>query len=72
MASVEIPADFATVLNEAWEETRKVPGHLAENEARFLGLLAGCVPARGTIVEIGRLNQDDIVEVEGTFYAPLT
>jgi 2-iminobutanoate/2-iminopropanoate deaminase len=23
-----------------------------------------------TIVEVGRLNQDDIVEVEGTFYAP--
>ena len=53
MASVEIPADLETVLNDAWEETRKVPGHLAENEARFLGLLAACVPARGTIVEIG-------------------
>jgi 2-iminobutanoate/2-iminopropanoate deaminase len=24
-----------------------------------------------TIVEVGRLNQDDIFEVEGTFYAPM-
>ncbi len=53
MASIEIPADLETVLNDAWAETRKVPGHLEENEARFLGLLAAYVPARGTIVEIG-------------------
>jgi predicted O-methyltransferase YrrM len=53
LAAIKIPADLETVLNEAWEETRKVPGHLAENEARFLGLLAACVPASGTIVEIG-------------------
>ena len=30
----------------------------------------GPYPPR-TIIEVGRLNQDDIVEVEGTFYAPL-
>jgi enamine deaminase RidA (YjgF/YER057c/UK114 family) len=30
----------------------------------------GPYPAR-TIVEVRRLNQDDIVEVEGTFYAPM-
>lgn len=53
MATVKIPADLETVLRDAWEETQKVPGHLMENEARFLGLLAACVPARGTIVEIG-------------------
>ncbi|MGC1483031.1 MAG: class I SAM-dependent methyltransferase [Candidatus Acidiferrum sp.] len=53
MAAVKIPADLETVLNDAWEETRKVPGHLTENEARFLGLLAACVPASGTIMEIG-------------------
>jgi enamine deaminase RidA (YjgF/YER057c/UK114 family) len=29
----------------------------------------GPFPPR-TIVEVARLNQDDIVEVEGTFYAP--
>ncbi len=31
---------------------------------------AGPYPPR-TIVEVRRLNQDDIVEVEGTFYAPV-
>ena len=31
---------------------------------------AGPYPPR-TIIEVQRLNQDDIVEVEGTFYAPL-
>ena len=31
----------------------------------------GPYPPR-TIVEVSRLNQDDIVEVEGTFYAPKT
>jgi enamine deaminase RidA (YjgF/YER057c/UK114 family) len=30
----------------------------------------GPYPPR-TIVEVQRLNQDDVVEVEGTFYAPL-
>jgi enamine deaminase RidA (YjgF/YER057c/UK114 family) len=30
----------------------------------------GPYPPR-TIIEVDRLNQDDIVEVEGTFYAPL-
>ena len=31
----------------------------------------GAYPPR-TIVEVARLNQDDIFEVEGTFYAPKT
>ena len=53
MGTVKIPADLEIVLNDAWEATKKVPGHLTEKEARFLGLLAACVPARGTIVEIG-------------------
>lgn len=53
MATVKIPADLETVLNDAWEVARKVPGHLNENEARFLGLLAACAPASGTILEIG-------------------
>jgi predicted O-methyltransferase YrrM len=53
LATVKIPADLETVLNDAWEATRKVPGHLSEKEARFLGLLAACVPANGPIVEIG-------------------
>lgn len=53
LATVNIPADLETVLNDAWEETQRVPGHLTENEARFLGLLAACVPGKGAIVEIG-------------------
>ena len=53
MATVKIPGDLETVLNEAWEATEKVPGYLTEKEARFLGLLAACVPAKGAIVEIG-------------------
>jgi len=53
LAAVTIPGDLQSVLDEAWAETRKVPGHLEENEARFLGMLAACVPARGAIVEIG-------------------
>src|ERR1700722_2466022 len=53
LASINIPADLDSVLNGAWGETWKVAGHLEENEARFLGLLAACVPTRGAIVEIG-------------------
>ena len=48
-----VPADLETVVNSAWDVTRNVPGHLAENEARFLGLLAASTPADGAIVEIG-------------------
>jgi MMP 1-O-methyltransferase len=32
---------------------RPVPGFLLENEMRFLGTLAACIPARGATVEIG-------------------
>ena len=53
MATVKIPTDLEAVLKDAWEATQRVPGHLTEKEARFLGLLAACVPARGGIVEIG-------------------
>ena len=53
MATIQIPADLENVLNVAWQKTEKVPGHLLEDEARFLGLLAACVPGTGTIVEIG-------------------
>lgn len=53
MSRVTIPEDLETVLNDALRATRKIPGHLAENEARFLGLLAACIPAKGAILEIG-------------------
>lgn len=53
LPAVTIPGDLDQVLDHAWTEASKVPGHLHKNEARFLGLLAACVPASGTIVEIG-------------------
>jgi len=53
LASPEVPTDLAKVLDDAWKCTQKVPGYLREEEARFLGLLAACVPAKGAIVEIG-------------------
>lgn len=50
---ITIPEDLPKVINEAWEATRTVPGYLLENEARFLGFLTACTPAKGRIVEIG-------------------
>jgi len=50
---ITIPADLAKIIDEAWEATSTVPGYLLENEARFLGSLAACIPAKGRIVEIG-------------------
>ena len=50
---ITIPGDLPKVIDEAWEATRLVPGYLLENEARFLGFLAACTPAKGRIVEIG-------------------
>jgi MMP 1-O-methyltransferase len=48
-----LPPDIETVIDDAWQATKDVPGFLGENEARFLGLLAACIPAQGAIVEIG-------------------
>lgn len=50
---VRLPSDIDAVIDDAWQATKNVPGFLGENEARFLGLLAACIPASGTIVEIG-------------------
>jgi MMP 1-O-methyltransferase len=50
---VAIPLDLDEELDKAWRLTDRTPGFLGESEARFLGLLAACVPARGAIVEIG-------------------
>ncbi len=46
-------SEVQKAIDEAWLATKDVPGHLQENEARFLGALAACVPASGRIVEIG-------------------
>jgi MMP 1-O-methyltransferase len=48
-----LPPDLDEELEKAWLLTDRTPGFLGESEARFLGLLAACVPARGAIVEIG-------------------
>jgi predicted O-methyltransferase YrrM len=53
MNSVSIPHDLAEVLDDAWQATKKVPGFLGEDEARFLGMVAACAPSQGSIVEIG-------------------
>ena len=53
MTRLTIPPDLQHVLGDAWNQTRSVPGYLLENEAKFLGLLAACAPAKGLIVEIG-------------------
>jgi hypothetical protein len=53
LTPAKIPADLDAVLARAWKLTEKTPGHLQRNEALFLGILAACVPASGTIVEIG-------------------
>src|SRR5882724_1789358 len=50
---ITIPKDLSKIIDEAWEATKTVPGYLLENEARFLGFLAACTPAKGRIVEIG-------------------
>jgi predicted O-methyltransferase YrrM len=50
---VRLPPDLDEVIEEAWQKTRRVSGFLGENESRFLGTLAACVPAEGAIVEIG-------------------
>ncbi len=53
MATIVVPRDLDAVLDAAWKAARKVPGFLMENEARLLGIMAACTPARGAIVEIG-------------------
>lgn len=47
------PPDLEKVLDKAWRLTERTAGFLGENEARFLGMVAACVPVRGAIVEIG-------------------
>ncbi len=50
---IQLPPDIDAVIENAWQATKDVPGFLRENEARLLGALAVCIPARGAIVEIG-------------------
>ena len=50
---ISLPPDIDRVIEDAWQAAQEVPGFLGEKEARFLGLLAACIPAEGVIVEIG-------------------
>jgi predicted O-methyltransferase YrrM len=52
-ALVVIPDHLEAVIEKAWRSAQRITGFLGENEARFLGMLAACVPAHGAIVEIG-------------------
>lgn len=47
------PEDINSVIDHALQLSRDIPGFLADNEARFLALLAACTPSDGAIVEIG-------------------
>lgn len=53
MTKISIPADLDSVLDDAWNAAKDVPGFLTEAEGRFLGMAAACAPAQGGIVEIG-------------------
>jgi predicted O-methyltransferase YrrM len=49
----DLPKNVNEVVEHALQVSRSVSGFLGDNEARFLGILAACAPAEGTIVEIG-------------------
>ena len=53
MSDLSLPADFETVMDNAWQRARDISGYIGELESRALGLLAAGSPGRGLIVEIG-------------------
>jgi hypothetical protein len=59
-----LPPNLDAVPEEALQKVRLIPGYLQESEARFLGLLAACAPAHGTIVEIGSFKGRSTVILE--------
>ena len=63
LAKIEVPSDLDDVLNSAWEAAQKVPGHLFEDEARFLGTVVACAPSTGAIVEIGSFKGKSTVMI---------
>jgi len=50
---IQLPDGVAEAIDDGWQRSQKAYGFLSENEARFLGTLAACSPAKGNIVEIG-------------------
>jgi hypothetical protein len=63
LTKIEVPPDLDDVLNDAWEAAQKVPGHLFEDEARFLGTVVACAPSTGAIVEIGSFKGKSTVMI---------
>jgi predicted O-methyltransferase YrrM len=49
----DLPNDIYQTIERAWQRAKVVPGFMAENELRFIAMLAACSPAEGSIVEIG-------------------
>jgi hypothetical protein len=48
-----LPKNVDQTIETAWQRARAVPGFMAENELRFIAMLAACSRAEGSIVEIG-------------------
>jgi MMP 1-O-methyltransferase len=48
-----LPDNLYQTIESATRLSLSTPGFLAENEIRFLGILAACTPASGVMVEIG-------------------
>jgi len=49
----DLPVNLDENIERGMKLSLRTPGFLAENEIRFLGVLAACTPASGVIVEIG-------------------
>jgi predicted O-methyltransferase YrrM len=49
----QLPDDVEQTIERAWQRASAVPGFMADNELRFISMLAACSPAEGSIVEIG-------------------
>ncbi|HYL86715.1 MAG TPA: class I SAM-dependent methyltransferase [Candidatus Angelobacter sp.] len=50
---IRLPDELNQTIETAFQRAHETPGFLADNELRFLGALAACIPAPGAIVEIG-------------------
>ena len=48
-----LPGNLEAAIEHGLSLSRATAGFIADNEIRFLGILAACIPAKGLIVEIG-------------------
>src|SRR5271167_1323736 len=53
LQSINYMTDINQLIERFFARTQKFPGFLADNEARFLGVMAACAPPAGCVVEIG-------------------